>query len=466
MDESVEDESVNKSMDESVRDSDKVAMYNTHRLMLFALEKSGTGPQGCMGLDLPSVDETSTKGAIAYVRAFIFFCEEGYFSQFKVSNVVPSVSTLEIDPDWKLQCSILEPVGTETYDEYKILCSPMLLFLHIDQGVEQEVVTYAPFATPKVNCRAINSSHISRISNALKDGEEAVTTSGDYSIFPFEVDVGNSTASGTRYSSVLTRDPGSHYISGKLAVSVKIETVQSVRRTVRTLWDYHLVSKSSCRNPSKKIYFCTFPTMQFLGEDVPTLSSGDSRTESSAKDVSELFHHLAKFLEIHFKTLTRPEDWTVLYSYLVHLLVKDFNGFQEEEKFQIEPQDILIPRERYDLLMITRLLYQAIVPIRVAVADGQHRLLSLMNVLLGFRVCDSLSKSPPIYFEMADQFRPPYSYWQSKMWNGLAKKCTVRLAYAKEVMPFDENFERLAQEYSKRRDTEQAHTRLRSLWDV
>ena len=97
---------------------------------------------------------------------------------------------------------------------------------------------------------------------------------------------------------------------------------------------------------------------------------------------------------------------------------------------------------------------------------GQHRLLSLMNVLLGFRVCDSLSKSPPIYFEMADQFRPPYSYWQSKMWNGLAKKCTVRLAYAKEVMPFDENFERLAQEYSKRRDTEQAHTRLRSLWDV
>jgi len=242
--------------------------------MLFALEKSGTGPEGCMALDLLSLDESSNIGAIAYVRAFSNFCQDGIFSQDKVSKI----SSVEINPDWKSQCSILDQVGSEQYDEYKILCSPTLLFLHIDQGVEKEVVTYVPFATPKVNCRAINSTHILTIAKALNDGKETVTTSGDYSIFPFEVDVGTSTSSGTRYRSILTRDAGSHYISGKLAVPIKMETVQYVQKKVRILADNCLVILSISLSTN---YFCTFTTLQFFGEDVLTLHDSSLGTPAT-----------------------------------------------------------------------------------------------------------------------------------------------------------------------------------------
>lgn len=207
--------------------------------------------------------------------------------------------------------------------------------------------------------------------------------------------------------------------------------------------------------------------MQILNLPMPSVTSTDTPFSHFSK-VSELFQHMEKFLEVNFNHLAKQQDWTSLYVYLVNILVEDFNENQPNDTLKISAEDILIPYTDHELLAITRLLYQAIVPIRIGVADGQHRVLSLMNLLMGFGVFDSLSKSPPIFFakdkNIIDGYRRNLSKWQ--MWS---KKSTVRFVYPKDLysdLHFTANFETVAQEFSKLRDTEQSTTRLRTLCDV
>jgi hypothetical protein len=155
--------------------------------------------------------------------------------------------------------------------------------------------------------------------------------------------------------------------------------------------------------------------------------------------------------------------------------VKEFNSAAGTDlPNHIDSENILLPKPGHDLFALTRLLYQSLVMIRFAVADGQHRLLSMSSVLLGFEIRDSLSKDPPIYFEKKTMNQPV----NLEAMEGL---CTIRLVYsycqpmqsvtaaaaqAKKVKLFKDIFESKGNYYSRQRDTSQSAKRSRTLCDV
>jgi hypothetical protein len=165
------------------------------------------------------------------------------------------------------------------------------------------------------------------------------------------------------------------------------------------------------------------------------------------------------------------------YAHLVRLLVNDFNLTAGKQSDHIDAQTILLPfgcrgakGRRRDLFALTRLLYQAIVMIRYAVADGQHRLLSLSSVLLGFEIRDSLSKDPPIYFQKQKKC-------EVIDFDSLLGTTTVRLVYSylydrdkipkkDKILLFKLNFEKSGLHYSRQRDASQSAKRARTLCDV
>jgi hypothetical protein len=211
--------------------------------------------------------------------------------------------------------------------------------------------------------------------------------------------------------------------------------------------------------------------------------------------VSKLFLQLAKFLDLTFNGLNTLKDWQNFYAYLVRRLVDHFNTLQDSEEQKINADEIRMPAiyedtketadvneedttkktadvnedttETADVISLTRLLYQAMVPIRLGVADGQHRILATLLVLQGHHVFNSLSKSPPFYFEFLRHRGSGYGI--QKCGNALQGKCSVRFLYHLSLTSsavYERDFENLAEDYSRIRDTSQASKRRRTISDM
>jgi hypothetical protein len=174
------------------------------------------------------------------MRVIENYCSDGSFS----AETISKLSQVKTVKNWKLKDQLDESgIDKTVFAEYKMVSNPMMLFLHLDQGVERDYydASYIPFATPRVNCRAIKTAHVSKINLALQNPEQGgALTSEDYSIFPYEVHVGEAKVSteakvleGLSYRSILNRDPASHNLSGKVAKPVSIESVQTVHKLVR-----------------------------------------------------------------------------------------------------------------------------------------------------------------------------------------------------------------------------------------
>ncbi|MFM9984953.1 MAG: hypothetical protein ACKVOK_06935 [Flavobacteriales bacterium] len=186
--------------------------------MMFALEKSGTSPPSSLNMD---------GGVNNYISSFRNISCYGSFSDETIDKYGNDNST---EPHWtSLPHARLELCDAgDGYQEYNILCNPTLLLLHIDQGTDSGG-SFVPFASPRVNCRSVKRSHIEKITEAMMNTTQAVTTTEDYTVFPYQV----GPIPGLKYSSVLNRDPSSFKIVGKGASILHTETVLKARQLVR-----------------------------------------------------------------------------------------------------------------------------------------------------------------------------------------------------------------------------------------
>jgi hypothetical protein len=209
------------------------------------------------------------------------------------------------------------------------------------------------------------------------------------------------------------------------------------------------------------------------GDTLHAQDEGQHEIDDPSYYVSKLFLQLAKFIEFTFNGLNTMKDWQHFYAHLVRRLVLDFNRQQDSEEQKINADEIRMPainedtKETTDVVALTRLLYQAMVTIRVAVADGQHRILATLLVLQGHHVCNSLSRSPPFYFEFLPDIGLGYGI--QTYGEALQGRCSVRFVYHVTLNSLDihmRNFEKLGEAYSRIRDTSQASKRQRTLCDM
>jgi len=192
--------------------------------------------------------------------------------------------------------------------------------------------------------------------------------------------------------------------------------------------------------------------------------------------VTDMFVQLAKFLHHTLNDLKTLKDWQNFYAYLVRRLVDEFNKEQKSVDQHITANEIRMPatkiindgkKETADVIALTRLLYQAMVPVRIGVADGQHRLLATLLVLQGHHVVKSLSKSPPFYFSFLRDRGIGYGIQTFEA--ALQGKCNVRFVYHEAVTSSDLSwidFESMGEAYSTIRDTSQSCKRQRTTCDM
>lgn len=136
--------------------------------------------------------------------------------------------------------SNLNQKGKEMDGSYRIsrsLMSPIVLFLHVDQGSFAKV-GYTPYASPVANSRSVHKKHVEGVCKEVMNGK-VVLSQEDYAIFGYQIllneeDPPQSAEScPVQYRCTLNRDNESNNsIVAKRAVPVTHKNLENVYRTV------------------------------------------------------------------------------------------------------------------------------------------------------------------------------------------------------------------------------------------
>lgn len=154
-------------------------------MLLFAIEQSGSGPpKGYMNLD-----ENDAGGTAAFLRSMQNFInpiwvpnyQETIFSDDKVPTIIPPMN--EMKSDWVKSYQGNNIDGTFNFS--RAVVSPLVLFLHVDQGSFAKV-GYTPFASPVANIRSVYQNHVDDVSTEVM-GSEGLISQEDFAIVGYQI---------------------------------------------------------------------------------------------------------------------------------------------------------------------------------------------------------------------------------------------------------------------------------------
>ena len=108
--------------------------------------------------------------------------------------------------------------------------------------------------------------------------------------------------------------------------------------------------------------------------------------------------------------LVTPGGWESLYATLAEKLIAptipDRLGAIASAGSGSQPSmavdQLFMPSTTSDIFKLCRLLFQALVPLRIAVPDGQHRIAAMIEVLAGWTITIKPLGIPPKGFEPSD----------------------------------------------------------------
>jgi hypothetical protein len=177
-----------KVLSEAEKELRNVRAKNTCEMLLFAIERSGSGPpKGTMNLQ-----EDDSGGTAAFLRAV-----KNYTHVVFPPDYVDVITDLQdshektdyyIKIEKKESCLVIPHQAMATDGPYKICkssVSPLVLFLHVDQG-SFESGGYTPFASPVCNSRSVHKKHVDGVSQEVVQGHPVVSQE-DFAILGYQV---------------------------------------------------------------------------------------------------------------------------------------------------------------------------------------------------------------------------------------------------------------------------------------
>lgn len=194
---------------------------------------------------------------------------------------------------------------------------------------------------------------------------------------------------------------------------------------------------------------------------------------SKDQDVGAVFasylDQFDRWLEVNnCNDLRRTSDWETLYIILAKMTVEKCNLQRDEDK-KINFRNIAIPRMNV-LFQWCRLLYQGLVPLRIGVIDGQHRMCAIIKLLTRWSAIVVEKEIPPRKFELDDEklvVDKRGEWLERRKFDTVleaitAAKPTVRILVAETDLDIEED----AQCYSRERERSQSLKKQRNLVDV
>jgi hypothetical protein len=189
--------------------------------------------------------------------------------------------------------------------------------------------------------------------------------------------------------------------------------------------------------------------------------------------IAEYFDKLESWLN-QFDQLVMPAAWEDLYATLVDKLSYITNSESGSSRPFIHVDQVLMPTTAADIFKLCRLLFQALVPLWIAVPDGQHRIAAMVELLAGWTIAIKPLGIPPKGFEPSDHHglvSPERSNWSTHVgirddFKELLKKMSGKVTARVMVPTSVEMFEHQCIEYSRFRDESQSRHKPRVLVDV
>jgi hypothetical protein len=176
-----------KTLTEEEKEIRKGKAKNTSEMLLFAIERSGSGPpKGIMNLK-----EDDSGGTAAFLRAVKNYTHVVFPPDYD------DVFANEDDRNRYLvkierkvnKTSLVKPQQAQATDgPYKICkssVSPLVLFLHVDQGL-LENGGYTPFASPICNSRSVHKKHVDGVCQEVVQGHSIISQE-DFAILGYQV---------------------------------------------------------------------------------------------------------------------------------------------------------------------------------------------------------------------------------------------------------------------------------------
>ena len=163
---------------------DKLKKGNATSIMfLKAMELSSSGPWGCMNLE-----EGDEKGTAAFLRGLDNFIQvqdppddEDYIELEEYQTIQPKLS--QFQGQLIMNTTQNEESG---YMVCKEAISPLILFLHLDQG-SFEKRGYTPFASPLANSRSVHRQYVDQLCYEVFTNHKDILSHEDYAVVGYSL---------------------------------------------------------------------------------------------------------------------------------------------------------------------------------------------------------------------------------------------------------------------------------------
>lgn len=384
---------------------DKIAT-ETSKMFLFAIESSGSGPKkGIMNLD-----KNDKGGTAAFLRSMQNFLSVQNLPTYTITirDIHPRVEipiSDSLKEDWKNSYEQNEMDGT--FRIRRALITPIVIFLHVDQG-SFDKVGYTPFASPVTNSRSVNKIHSENFCKEILDGKGIITME-DLAITGYQVLLNDEPvpeseeAKPIEYKCTLNRDNESEdtVVAKKLTIVTK-DNLDRIFRTVSCNLSCYACSTKLKANSLCIDVIAPSSSLQLFG----TKLSKDDLNADVHMLFAEYLNALKLWIDTHFDGLQTMENWKLFYIYLAQEVCGWANMKATAEK-RIDKRidmDLIAFPKCADIIHVCRLLFQTLVNLRVGIADGQHRICAMMNLLSGWSIRVNTTTVPPKTFQRGDHF--------------------------------------------------------------
>jgi hypothetical protein len=395
-----------KKVDENIQKVINKVARETSKMFLFAIEGSGSGPpKGIMNLD-----KNDKGGTVAFLRALQNFLSVQNPPTYSVTirdgyEEVDIPISGSLNEDWKNSYQQNEMDGS--FMICRTLITPLVLFLHVDQG-SFDKVGYTPLASPVTNSRSVNKNHLDKVTREILDGKSIVSME-DFAIIGYQVFLNeepvpeSEEARPIEYKCTLNRDNANE--EKVVAKKLTLVTKDNLERIFKTV-SYNM----SCYVRSTNLKANSLCIDGIAISLSPQLFGTSLSKEDLNADVHMLFaeylNTLRLWIDTHFNGLQTMENWKKFYIYLAQEVCGTANmkavGERRNDK-KIDSDYIAFPKNT-DIIHVCRLLFQTLVNLRVGMADGQHRICAMMNLLSGWSVTVNTKTVPPKTFQHGDHF--------------------------------------------------------------
>jgi len=174
------------------------------------------------------------------------------------------------------------------------------------------------------------------------------------------------------------------------------------------------------------------------------------------------YDNVNTWMNTHFDGLKNANRLEMFYMFLVQKVSAEHNK-KVARNNQVDWKEVVMPGHT-DIFKVCRLMWQALIPFRNGIPDGQHRIAAMMKLLENWSIAVNPTASPPKTF-VEDEGN--YTNLNDKLDEILATLSINGKAMTRVIFPSRiDKLEETSEKYSVMRENSQSRHRPRTFKDM